>query len=218
MSQSSIQHTRKDLPQISKRLDFFQVLTGVLLILFIFGHLLLVSSVLISPKLLDWIAWILEEVYLAQLIGPAIFLLVLVHFLVAARKMPFRQGEFITFCQHAARFPHWETRAWLVQIVTACIIITLAFTHVYEIMTNLPITALKSAERMQGDGGALFYTVLLLATWLHVGIGAFRIGVKYGFIRLATRQKFTKYIIIIVAACILLGLITETYLSNFLIV
>ncbi len=217
MSQSSIQHVKKDLPSISKRLDFMQALSGVLLILFIFGHLVFVSTVLVSPKFFDFVAWLFEELFIAQITGPFIFLLVLFHFLVAARKMPFRQGEFLAFCRHAKDLPHWETRAWLWQIVTACIIITLAFTHIYEVMTDLPITASKAAERVQSDGGTLFYVVLLLAVWLHTGVGIFRLAVKYGFVKAASKEKFTKYLAILVVVCVLLGFITEIRLSNLII-
>lgn len=202
------------LPCASKKLDFYQVLTGVLLIAFIFGHLLLVSSVLLSPKLLNWIAVILEETYIAQFMGPFIFLLILVHFVIAARKMPFRQGELITFWRHAKSMRHWETWAWLVQIITALIIIAFAFTHVYQVMADLPITAAKSAARVQAAGGTCFYVTLLLAAWLHVGIGIFRIGVKYGYVTAALRKKFTKYLIIVVLACIFLGFMTEIRFST----
>ena len=39
--------------KISGRLDFCQMFSGVLLIVFLWAHMLLVSSVLISPKLIS---------------------------------------------------------------------------------------------------------------------------------------------------------------------
>ncbi len=199
--------------KVSKRLDFFQLLSGILLALFVFGHLFLVSSVLISPKLLDDLAWFLEEIYIAQFIALSIFLLIIAHFIIAARKMPFRQGEISTFIRHAKSMKHNETWAWCLQVITGVFLLFLALTHIYQVMTDLPITALKSVERVQASGGHLFYFALLLSAWFHVGIGIFRMGVKYGFITAKTRKNTLKYIVIIVSICIFIGFMTELRLT-----
>ena len=56
----------------STRLDFIQAVSGVLLILFLWAHLLLVSSVVISPKLMNAIGWFFEATYMAQIGGQII--------------------------------------------------------------------------------------------------------------------------------------------------
>lgn len=215
MSQDVYIRTKPNsVPKASKKLDFYQVLTGILLACFIFGHLLLVSSVLLGTNVFDGLAWILEELYIAQFILPAILLLVFAHFLIAARKMPFRQGEFVTFLSHARSMKHPETWAWLVQIVTAVIILALASTHIIEVMSDLPITAEKSAARMQEGSGAWFYISLLLCSWFHVGIGIFRMGVKYGYITIKNRKSVTKKILILICVCLILGFIAEIRYST----
>ncbi len=193
----------------SKRLDFFQVLSGVLLAIFVFGHLCLVSSVLLGPQVFDGLAWFLEEIYIAQIILPGIFLLIILHFVIAARKMPFRQGELTAFFKHSKAMKHKETWAWLAQVITGIVLIAFALIHVWEVLSDLPITTEKSAARIQAPGASLFYLVLMFAAWIHVGIGIFRMGVKYGYITAAIRKKATFYIAMLVLACLCIGLLTE---------
>ena len=63
---------------------------------------------------------------------------------------------------------------------------------------NLPITAETSAVRVQG-GWLPFYLVLLPMAELHVGIGCYRLGVKYGYITRSNRKKrqFREYMLMI---------------------
>ncbi len=199
---------KSSLPEQSKKLDFYQVITGALLTCFIFGHLVLVSSILFGKDFFNGLAYFLEFTYIEFIILPLILFIMFAHFLIAARKMPFRQGEFIAFLKHAKSMKHCATWAWLIQIITAIIILALASTHIFQVMVDLPITAEKSAIRVQATGSC-FYIALLLAVWLHVGIGIFRMGVKYGYIRTDNRKKVSKGLIILVLICILLGIITE---------
>jgi fumarate reductase subunit C len=122
----------------------------------------------------------------AQIGGPIILLLMIYHFVIAARKMPFRAGELSTFWKNAKQLHHKDTWLWLIQVATALIILVMASIHVFNMLTHLPINAARAAERVQG-GWLPFYLVLLPAAELHVGIGFYRLGVKYGYITRKTR-------------------------------
>lgn len=197
---------------IPTRLDFIQAVSGVLLILFLWAHLILVSSVIVSPSLMNAIAWFFEVTFMAQLGGPIIFLLMVYHFLVAARKMPFRQGETGVFLCHARMLRHSDTWMWVVQIVTAIVILVMASIHMYEVLSTLPITAAKSAARVQG-GWLPFYLVLLPMAELHVGIGFYRLGVKYGFITRESRRLWQRREYVMTGGFIVIGLLTLLRLS-----
>lgn len=166
---------------IRSRLDFWQAFSGALLAIFVCVHLCLEGSVVISAALTDWIGEMMEVTYVAQIIAPVILGLVLFHFWIAARKMPFRAGEMQIFINHSRALKDFDTWLWIIQILTAVIILACVFFHVYAAMTNLPLTVDKSAMRLH-SGWVLFYTVFLPATILHTGIGIYRIGVKYGII------------------------------------
>lgn len=132
------------------RLDFFQAISGVLLIAFLWAHLLMVGSVIISPSAMNALGWFLETTYMAQIGGPIIFVLMVAHFLIAARKMPFAAGEWGLFWNHAVRLRHKDTWMWIVQVATALVILIMGSIHMYTILTHLPIDAATSAARVRG--------------------------------------------------------------------
>ena len=94
----------------------------------------------ISPALTNGIAWLLEATFLTQIVAPLIVLLVIFHFWIAARKMPFRTNELGIFVRHSRSLREADTWLWLVQVFTAVVILVGVFFHVYTVMTNLPST------------------------------------------------------------------------------
>lgn len=189
-------------------LDFLQMLTGVALILFMWSHMILVASVNLGPGVMNAIAAFLESTYLAQIGGPVIAVVFLLHFVLAARKLPFRYKEQQSVWRHSIRLNHLDTWLWVVQAGTAMIILIMGATHMWTVLTNLPITAAKSAARIQGGWWLVFYLILLPMVELHVGIGFYRIGVKWGWITRANRGFFKGIEKKITAGFILIGLIT----------
>ena len=195
-------HTRS-----KSRLDFFQAASGVLLIAFLWAHLLMVGSVIISPSAMNALGWFLEATCMAQIGGPIIFVLMVAHFLIAARKMPFAAGEWGLFWNHAVRLRHKDTWMWIVQVATALVILIMGSIHMYTILTHLPIDAATSAARVRG-GWLPFYLVLLPLAELHVGIGFYRLGVKYGFITRSTRSRWQRGEYVMMAGFVAIGLMT----------
>lgn len=173
--------------------DFLQMCTGVALVLFMWMHMILVASVNIDfggGRVMNAIAYFFEATYMAQLGGPLIFLTMVAHFVLAARKLPFRVAEQKSMWTHSKRFNHLDTWLWVIQAVTAFIILIMGSIHMWTVLTNLPITAAKSAARIQTGWWLLFYFILLPCIELHVGIGAYRIGVKWGWIKRSNREYF----------------------------
>jgi fumarate reductase subunit C len=189
-------------------LDWLQMLSGVSLILFMWCHMLLVSSVVISPDLMNGIAYFFEMTGMAQVGGPLIFLVFLTHFVLAARKIPFRFDGQKTIWQHARMMHHADTWLWVVQVVSAMLILVMGSIHMWVVLTDLPITAAKSAARIQGGFWAVFYLFLLPLAELHVGIGFYRIGVKWGFVKDRERGKFKRGENMLTLMFICIGLIT----------
>ncbi|WP_288957543.1 succinate dehydrogenase/fumarate reductase transmembrane subunit, partial [uncultured Desulfovibrio sp.] len=142
------------------RLDFWQAASGALLALFVCVHLILEGSVVLSPALTNGIAWLLEATFLTQVVAPVIILLVVFHFWIAARKMPFRANELAIFVRHSRSLREADTWLWLVQVFTAVVILVGVFFHVYTVMTNLPINVAGSVKRLH-DGWLAFYVVFL---------------------------------------------------------
>ncbi|NNG07173.1 MAG: succinate dehydrogenase/fumarate reductase cytochrome b subunit, partial [Desulfobacteraceae bacterium] len=101
-----------------------------------------------------------------------------------------------------------DTWLWLIQAFTAMVILIMGSIHMWTVLSTLPITAAKSAARIQGGFWLVFYLILLPMVELHVGIGFYRIAVKWGFIRRKTRKGFKKFENILTGIFILIGLIT----------
>ncbi len=172
-------------------LDLLQMLTGVGLVAFMWAHMILVASVnldLGGGRVMNAIAHFFEATYMAQVGGPLIAFVMLAHFVLAARKLPFRAREQKAMWRHSVTFNHLDTWLWVIQAATAFVILIMGCIHMWVVLTNLPITAAKSAARIQGGWWLLFYVVLLPMIELHVGIGIYRIGVKWGWIRRANRK------------------------------
>ncbi|MDD4730919.1 MAG: succinate dehydrogenase/fumarate reductase cytochrome b subunit [Desulfovibrio sp.] len=189
-------------------LDVCQMLSGIGLILFMWAHMILVASVLFGPGVMNAIAEFFESTGMAQVGGPLIFLLFLFHFLLAARKLPFRfEGMKIIF-SHAKMMRHRDTWLWVVQAVSAMIILIMGSIHMWVVLTDLPITAAKSAARIQGGFWTGFYLLLLPMVELHVGVGLYRIGVKWGLVKTDGRAGLHRGERILTLIFICIGLAT----------
>jgi len=191
MSNPSIATQRPLSPGVmAAYLDWLQMLTGAALILFMWAHMILVSSVIVGPGVMNAIARFFEFTYMAQLGGPLIFAMFLVHFILASRKIPFRTAEQKAMWANAKRLEHQDTWLWMIQAGTAMIILIMGAIHMWVVLTDLPISAAKSAARIQTGWWLLFYLCLLPMVELHVGIGLYRIAVKWGFVGRKGRGGF----------------------------
>ena len=189
-------------------LDLLQMLSGAALVIFMVMHMLLVSSSLLSASIMDSIAHFLEATYLAQLGGVSIFLLLIGHFLLVARKIPFVAAQQETLWTHAKMLHHQDTWLWLVQVVTGMCILLLATVHIWAVFNNLPITTNTSATRIQSGLWLLFYLAFLPLIELHLFIGVYRIGVKWGYIGNALRHRATRLLFYGFVGFVLLGFIS----------
>jgi fumarate reductase subunit C len=191
----------------SAYLDWLQMLSGACLIIFMWSHLVLVSSVIVGPGVMNAIAWFFEATGLIFIIGPGIIFVFLFHFVLAARKIPFVTAQQKIMWANAKRMHHEDTWLWMIQAGTAMVILIMGAAHMWVVLTNLPITAAKSAARIQ-EGWLLYYLVLLPMVELHVGIGFYRIAVKWGFLKRSGRLGFRKKEHLLTAILIGIGLIT----------
>ena len=164
----------------------------------------------LGANVMNTIAYFFEATYMAQVGGPIIAATLLLHyFILAARKIPYTSEAQGVIWRHA-RMPATTPTpgCGLSQAFTAMVILIMGSVHIWTVLTNLPITAAKSAMRVQGGFWGVFYLILLPMVELHVGIGFYRIGVKWGFIKRTGRKKFHRFENIWTGVFILIGLIT----------
>lgn len=190
-------------------LDWLQMLSGVGLIAFMCMHLMFVSSVIVGPGIMNGLSNFFEATGMAQIGGPAIFALLLLHFVLAARKIPFASKQQTVMLANARRMQHTDTWLWVVQAVSGMIILIMGSIHLWTVLTDLPITAQKNALRLQESWAwVCFYLVFVPLVWTHTGIGFYRIMVKWGLVGNEGRPGLMRKDALVTAAVIGIGLIT----------
>ncbi|MCE9685960.1 fumarate reductase cytochrome b subunit [Shewanella sp. AS16] len=199
-------------------LDVCQSLSGVLLAVFLWTHLLLVSSILLGGEAMAWVARTMELSFLSadgqgypwvvSLIAIGVAGLALVHAVPALQKMP------LTLRQHAAlrtqmhSIDHGDTRLWYWQALTGGVILLLLPVHLW-LIGSAPETIgpQGSGHRIWAQGVWLLYLPLLLAVELHAAIGIYRVVLKWGAARgLNTRIRLKKLKTLVSLLFIAIGL------------
>lgn len=176
--------------RLPARLDFLQGASGLLLVLFLWGHMLFVSSILVSPDLMWAIARFFEGYFLLGRSVPLIVsgvvavvtLLVLGHAFLAVRKLPASYRQFTVYREHMALMAHADTSLWWAQAVTGFALFFLVAPHLYQMLMHpADIGPYESADRVFSGRWWPFYLVTLLCVEIHGGIGLYRLALKWGW-------------------------------------
>jgi fumarate reductase subunit C len=169
--------------------------SGLVLALFMWGHMILVGSILTGERGLDWMATMLEDYYIAQPTVAFIFLLFLIHAVMASRKIPAQLAERREVIKlgralknSSASQPHVESMLWIWQVRTGMVVLVLGSFHL--ILLGIDVLTPLFGERVGIEAGTsmarvssglwLPYAVLLICVEFHAGIGLYRLAVKWG--------------------------------------
>ena len=165
--------------------------SGLILALFMWGHMMFVGSILLGTHGFDWLALQLEVWFIAQPTVIAIFALFLIHAVLAARKIPAQLEErrkMIELSKGLKGAAHEESILWIWQVRTGMIVLVLGSFHLVlvgiDVLTPLfgeriGIESITSLERVQA-GLWLPYAILLVCVEFHASVGLYRLAVKWG--------------------------------------
>ncbi len=162
-------------------LDLMGSASGLFLATFVWTHMLFVGTIVFGSTFYNLVPYVLDTTYISYV---GIFLVcsaILLHLVVAGRRIPTRYQDQRIVWQHSKRLGQRDTWLWVVQIVTGMSILILASIHIFLVLWGWPITAAHSAGRVQG-GVFWLYLLLLPVAELHTGIGVYRLFVKWGWI------------------------------------
>ncbi len=172
------------------RLDLAQSLSGLVLALFMWGHMAFVSTILISRDAMWTVARFFEGTFifgrplpgLVSLVVAAVFALFIAHAALALRKFPISWRQWREMREHARAMRHDDTTLWVWQVLTGYALFFLAPAHLF-VMLSRPdrIGPFESADRMWSDHYWPLYLLLLFVVELHGGIGLYRLAVKWGW-------------------------------------
>ena len=172
------------------RLDLVQSATGLILALFIMGHILFEATILISKDAMYAMTRFFEGYYffgetypgIISFLAASIFIIIIAHALAALRKFPSNYRQYSIFRKHSARFRHNDTTLWLWQVITGFMMFFLASVHLYMMISNpAEIGPFASADRIVSGWMWPLYLVLLISVVLHAFIGLYRLALKWGW-------------------------------------
>ena len=174
------------------RLDLAEGATGLVLVLFMWGHMFFVSSILLGRDAM-WAVTRLFEGYfffgrsypwVVSLVVAGVVALIVLHAALALRKFPASYRQYAAFRGHMSLMRHGDTTLWMWQVVTGFAMFFLASVHLY-VMLSRPdrIGPFESADRVWSDHFWPLYLLLLFAVELHAGIGLYRLAMKWGWLQ-----------------------------------
>lgn len=177
--------------------------SGLVLALFMWGHMILVGSILTGEIGFDWMAVQLEVYFIAQPTVVAIFALFLVHAVMAARKIPAQleqRRQLLKLSKDLKSEEHVESLLWIWQVRTGMIVLVLGSFHLVllgvDVLTplfgeRLGIEASTSLARVQA-GLWLPYAILLVSVEFHASVGLYRLAVKWGLFSRLGRETLKR--------------------------
>ncbi len=185
------------------------------------GHMLLVSSILLGKDAMYAVTKFFEGYYFFGKSYPALvavvvaFVLVIfiLHAVLAMRKFPGNWREYRAFMRHKKHLAHPDTSEWFVQVYTGFAMFFLGSAHLFVMLTHPgEIGPYASADRVWSQAMWPVYLLLLLAVELHGGIGLYRLAIKWGWFErgdpLRTRRLLSRLKWGIKFFLIILGLLT----------
>lgn len=183
--------------------ELVQTVSGLLLVGFLWTHMIFVASIILGVKAFNQLAHFMEQFRLLDVAVVFIILTVGAHVGAVFRRIPSRWQEQKIVWKHAKTIKHSDTWSWIFQAVTGSAMLLLVIIHVF-IVVYAGIDTKLSAGRVH-SWMLGFYIVLLLLAEYHASVGLYRALVKWGFVK---RRSLKKILSIITVCTIGLGLVS----------
>lgn len=210
---------KETIDKIPARLDLTQSVTGLILAIFIVGHILFEASILISNEMMYKVTLMFEGYYffgerypgIISFLAAALFVIFIVHAGTAMRKFPSSYRKYKIMKKHIGQMQHEDTTLWMIQVITGFIMFFVGSVHLYIMMSQPSnIGPFASSSRVVDELMGPLYLVLLLSVVSHAFVGLYRLALKWGFMEgkstKISRARFKKIMKVMIASYILLGL------------
>lgn len=209
----------KKIDKTPARLDFIQSTTGLILVIFIMGHLLFEASILISNEAMYKMTIFFEGYYffgekypgIISFLAAAISVIMILHILTAIRKFPASYKKYKIMKNHMSTMKHEDTSLWMLQVITGFIMFFTASVHLYIMMSQPSnIGPYASSHRIVDEMMGPLYLLLLISVVSHAFVGLYRLVVKWGFMEgkntKVSRKRFKNLMYFLIAAYMIIGL------------
>ncbi len=207
--------------RLPAQLDYLQSASGLILAIFMWGHMLFVSSILLGNDAMYVVTKFFEGKYffgesypgIVAFTVASVFVLFIAHAFLAMRKFPINYKQYKTFRGHMKMMHHSDTNLWFIQVFTGFAMFFMGSVHLYILMTHpAEIGPYASSDRVVSDWMWPLYLLLLLAVEFHGSIGLYRLAVKWGWFEgknaKESRKKLKRAKIVITVFFLILGILS----------
>jgi len=201
------------------RLDFLQSLTGLILALFITGHIMFEASILISNEMMYRVTIMFEGYYffgekypgIISFLAAAISVIFVIHAGIAMKKIPSSYRNFRVISNHMKGMKHEDSSLWMIQVITGFMMFFMGSVHLYIMMSQpSDIGPFASSSRVVDEFMGPLYFMLLISVVSHAFIGLYRLALKWGFMEgkntKVSRARFKLLMKAMIAIYIIVGL------------
>ena len=196
-------------------IDLAELASGLALVGFLWIHMLFVGTVIIGPDIFNKVPVFLEKYLLSQIGIPMVIILIILHMILAGRRLSNRFSDMKIVYKHSRLLGHWDTWTWLFQCITGVAIGILAAAHIWTVVSKWDINIAISSERVFQSPYFIFYIVLLLSGEYHAGVGLYREFIKWGWI---DRKKIGWVLNAITICIITLGIVSLFVLKGYYVI
>ena len=210
---------KEKIDKTSARIDFLQSFTGLILALFIVGHIMFEASILISNEMMYKVTIMFEGYYffgetypgIISFLAAAISVIFILHAGIAMKKFPSSYRNFKVIKAHMKEMKHEDSSLWMIQIVTGFMMFFMGSVHLFIMMAEpSDIGPYASSHRVVQEYMGILYFMLLISVVSHAFIGLYRLALKWGFMEgkstKVSRARFKFLMKAMIAIYIIVGL------------
>lgn len=172
------------------KMDKWLTATGVLLALFMMGHMFFVSTILLGKDVMHSVTKMFELdfifegglPFIVSIFVAMVSFAFVVHAILGIRKFPISYKAYIKMKEHSKMMKHADTSMWMFQWISGFIMMFAASIHLYIMFTQPQnIGPFGSADRVVSEHMWLLYMVLLICVEIHGSVGLYRAAMKWGW-------------------------------------
>lgn len=183
------------------KLDNLQSMTGILLVLFLMGHLLFDALIIFGDGAMYKFVQFTEMSFIfdggtgffVSLLSAFILGVITIHAALGIRQMPGSYRKFKAINTLTKTINHLDSRLWILQVITGFILFFTVSIHVFmKFLNPTDIGPYLSADRFYSEHMWIFYIILLVAVVLHAFVGLYRVALKKGLFGLSDAPSATR--------------------------
>lgn len=177
--------------RVPAKLDKLLTFSGLFLAIFMMGHMLFVSTILLGKDVMHTVtkAFELDFIFegglpiIVSIFVAIISVVFVVHGILGFRKFPTSYAAYIKLKEHSKMMKHNDTSMWMFQWISGLVMMFAVLIHLYIMFTQPQnIGPYASADRVYSDHMWLLYIVLLICVEIHGSIGLYRAAMKWGWL------------------------------------